>query len=237
VIAEPAPRLALHLLSFGLVLSLVLGFGALLVPVFLEIKDPLVIPRVARPHERPARRALYASLALALVGSFAADAAGAIAIAAWTRALVAGVMLAGVWKLGRLPGRRTVPAYTMWISGWLVGVGLLAAALAPAYRIAAHHVTLIGGFGALTMAIASRVVVTHGGRGPDAEVRVLTPSRAALLAVALGTRLGAEGAGAHTGVWLAVSALAWIVAWIGWLVAAWRATGKPRAAVAPTAAG
>src|SRR5512140_354437 len=44
--AEPAPRLASRLLSVGMVLSMVVGMGGLLVPVFLGIKDPLVIPHV-----------------------------------------------------------------------------------------------------------------------------------------------------------------------------------------------
>jgi uncharacterized protein involved in response to NO len=225
-LVEPAPRLGLRLLSLGMVLSLVLGFGAFLVPVFLEIRDPLAIPRLARPHERGARRVLYAALATSLVASFIADAWGVHAVAAWTRALVAAVLLGWVWKIGRRPGRRTVPAHAMWAAGWFVGIGLLAAALAPAHEIAALHLTLIGGFGVLTMAIATRVVVTHGGHSPNAEAGVLTPSRAALLAVALATRVAAEAAGASAPWWLAASGTAWVVAWMGWIVAAWRVAGR-----------
>ena len=228
---EPAPRLGLRMMSLGMVLSPVLGFGALLVPVFLEIKDPLLIPKIARPHERPARRALYAALALLLATTFVADALGARAIGPFGRALIATFMLVWVWKLWRLPGRRTVPAFVMWSAGWFVGIGLWAAALLPEHEIAALHLTLLGGYGALTMGIASRVVVTHGGHGPDAEGRVLTPLRAALLALALMTRLVAEGAGAAAPMWLAVSALAWMVAWGQWLLAARtslvRTTAKP----------
>jgi uncharacterized protein involved in response to NO len=228
---EPAPRFGLRLMSLGMVLSPVLGFGALLVPVFLEIKDPLLIPKIARPHERPARRALYAALAILLALTFVADALGARAVGPFGRAGIATIMLVWVWKLWRLPGRRTVPAFVMWSAGWCIGLGLWAAALFPEHEIGALHVTLLGGYGALTMGIASRVVVTHGGHGPDAEGKVLTPMRAALLAVALLARLVAEVAGAAQPMWLAVSALAWIVAWGGWLLAARsslvRAAAKP----------
>ena len=228
---EPSPRLGLRLMSLGMVLSLVLGFGALLVPVFLEIKDPLLIPKIARPHERPARRLLYATLAILIALTFVADALGARAVGPFGRALVATFMLVWVWKLWRLPGRRTVPAFVIWSGGWCVGLGLWAAALFPGNEIGALHLTLLGGYGALTMGIASRVVVTHGGHGPDAEARVLTPLRAALLVIALVTRLVADGAGAAQPIWLAVSALAWIVAWGGWLLAArsslLRAAAKP----------
>ena len=230
---EPSPRLGVRLMSLGMVLALVIGVGSLLVPVFLEIKDPLVIPKIAKPHERPARRALYASLALGLMLSFVADALGHPAVGAFARASIVTFVLAFLWKLWRLPGRRTVPAFVMWTSGWLIGIGLWAAALWPIHGIAALHVTLLGGYGALTMGIASRVVVTHGGRGPDAEARVLTPLRAGLLVVALGLRVGAENAGAAGPTWLAASALAWIVAWGGWLLAA-RGPRSPRAAPTPT---
>jgi len=228
---EPSPRLGLRLMSLGMVLAPVLGFGALLVPVFLEIKDPLVIPRIARPHERPARRALYAALAGLLALTFVADALGARGVGPFARAAIASFMLVWVWKLWRLPGRRTVPAFVMWFAGWCVGLGLWAAAVFPAHEIGALHITLLGGYGALTMGIASRVVVTHGGHGPDAEAKVLTPMRAALLLFALVARLVAEAGGEAAPTWLAVSALAWILAWAQWLLAAHpslvRAAAKP----------
>ena len=219
-IVEPAPRLGIRLMSLGMVLAFVLGFGTLLVPVFLEIKDPLVIPRIARPHERPRRRALYLALALGIVLTFAADSFGAGAVGAFGRAVFASLMLGLGWKIWRRPGRRTFPAVVLWSSGWLIGAGLWAAALLPAHEVAALHVVLLGGFATLTLAIASRVVVTHGGHGPDGEARLVTPARAALLAVALLARLAAEADPAHGPAWLAAAATAWILAWAGWYVAA-----------------
>lgn len=219
---EPSYRLGLRLMSLGMVLSLVLGFGALLVPVFLEIKDPLLIPRVAKPHERPVRRLLYGSLAAALVLSFVAEAFGAQRPALFARALVGSIMLGWVWKIWRLPGRRTVPAFVMWTSGWMIGLGLWAAALIPTHPIAAFHVTLLGGFGVLTMAIASRVLVTHGSYGPAEESRVLTPWVAAALGTALIARLVAELDASRGPWWLALSASAWMASWLAWLVGARR---------------
>ena len=219
-LVEPAPRFGLHLMSLGMVMSFVLGFGGLLVPTFIGSKDPLVIPRIARAHERPARRILYGGLGGAIALSFVADALGWRWAGAWMRVVAASFMLGWVWKLWRLPRRRTVPAFVLWTSGWLVGLGLWAAALSPVHEIAAWHITLLGGYGALTMGIASRVVVTHGGRGVNEESRVLNLGRAALLALALALRLGAESAGPNMMWWLAASAIAWILAWSGWLLAA-----------------
>ena len=79
---------------------------------------------------------------------------------------------------------------------------------------------LLGGFATLTLGIASRVVVTHGGHGPDQEARLVTPARAALLAVALAARLAAEADPARGPEWLAAAGIAWILAWAGWFLAA-----------------
>jgi uncharacterized protein involved in response to NO len=223
VFVEPSFRLGLRLLSLGMILAFVLGFGTLLVPTFLEIKDPLVIPRIARPHERPRRRLLYVALGSALVLTFVAEAAGARTVGAFGRAVVASVLLGFGWKIWRRPGRRTFPAMILWTAGWMIGAGVWAAALLPHHEIAALHVLLIGGYGTLTIGIASRVVVTHGGHGPDREARLITPLRAALLALALVTRLAAEADPAHAAGWLAAAAVCWILAWAGWFLTARRA--------------
>ena len=220
LLIEPSPRLGLRMISLGMILAFVLGFGTLLVPVFTEIRDPLVIPRIARPHERAGRRALYLAAAFALALTFVFDALGARTAASFGRAIVATVMLGFGWKPWRMPGRRTLPAFVLWASGWCIGAGLWAAALFPAHEIAAMHVTLLGGYGALTMGIASRVTVTHGGKGPDAENRLVTPARVVLLALALLARLFAEADPAHGPWWLAAAAACWIAAWTGWMVRA-----------------
>jgi len=222
IFVEPSFRLGIRLLSLGMILAFVLGFGTLLVPTFLEIKDPLVIPRIARPHERPRRRLLYAALGTALLLTFVAEAAGARTLGAVGRAVVTSALLGFGWKIWRRPGRRTFPATVLWTAGWMIGAGVWAAALLPHHEIAALHVLLIGGYGTLTLAIASRVVVTHGGHGPDREGRLVTPVRAALLALAMAARLVAEADPAHAPGWLAAAAGCWILAWTGWFVTARR---------------
>jgi len=218
---EPSYRFGLRLVSLGLVLTLVLGVGALLVPVFLGVKDPLVIPKIARPHERPARRVLYAVLIALLAIGFVLDARGQGALGNALRAAVAAFMLLVVWKIGRRPRVWSAPSAVLWSAGWLVLLGLVLAACDARHVIAALHVTMLGGFGALTIAIASRVVVTHGGHGPNAERRLLTLPVATALGLALILRLVAEWAAGGSAPWfLAASALAWIAAWSAWLVRA-----------------
>ena len=55
---------------------MVLGVGGPLVPTFTSMREPLVIPGIAKPHERYSRRLLYAAIAIALLGSPLLEASG-----------------------------------------------------------------------------------------------------------------------------------------------------------------
>ena len=224
---EPAPRFGLHLVSLGMVLALVLGVGSLLVPVFAAIRDPLVISGVAGPHQRHGRRALYAALAAALALSFVFECLGLARLGELLRAVVATVFVALVWKLTRLPGRRALGAWAMWASGWLVVLGLWLAAAFPLQAVTFHHLVFIGGYGLLTLAIGTRVVVGHGRYPVTDEGRVLSPLVVTAVALALALRVASDWlpprAQPHA---LGTSAALWIIAWL-----AWSAGALPRIAV------
>jgi uncharacterized protein involved in response to NO len=211
-----AARFGERLVSLGMVLSLVLGVGTLLVPVFAQIRDPLVIPGIAGPHERPGRRALYAAVIAALAGAFALEAAGLGRLGMFVRALAATGMVGWVWKLWRRPGRSTVPAWSMWTAGWMVPVGLAFAAAWPVHALAGLHVTFIGGFGLLTIAIGTRVVIAHGRFPISDEPLTLDPQVASGLGIALALRVAAEFDPSRLTPWLGASGLAWFVAWALW---------------------
>jgi uncharacterized protein involved in response to NO len=214
------PRFADRLASLGMVLPLVLGLGSLLVPTFAGMRDPLVIPFIAGPHERRGRRALYMALVTALGLSFVADLAGLVPAAAWLRAGVAVVMVVLVWKLYRRPGLAGAPANALWLSGWMVAAGLVLAAVMPARATAMLHVTFVGGFGLLTLGIGTRVLVSHGRHPLELERAALTPWVIAALAAALATRLAAEWMPGASAAWLASSGAAWWLAWGLWGVRA-----------------
>jgi hypothetical protein len=226
---EPAPRFGLRLISLGMVLAIVLGVGAILVPTFVGIKDPLVIPRISGAHERSRRRLFYTVLAVVFVLAFVCEALRMPQLGSILRAVVGSVMLLWVWKLWRLPSRAGTTGWLLWSSGVLVGLGLVGAAMWPAHATALSHLTLLGGYGFLTIGIATRVLVTHGGHGIDAERGILDPLVLSLLALALVARLGAEFAGPVMLTWLLVSGLAWCAAWILWLVRSWPRIGSTRA--------
>jgi uncharacterized protein involved in response to NO len=216
---EPSPRLGSQMVSLGMMLALVLGVGTMLVPVFAGMRDPLVLPGIAGPHERGNRRRLYGTLAALLLLSFACDALAWPRLGAWMRVLVAATLGLLGWKLGSLPGRRALGAWVLWTSGWMVLAGLALAAVFPFHAVAFQHLVFIGGYGLLTMAIGTRVVTGHG-RFPIAdEARMLSPVVVVLVGLALALRVGAEFApDAHHA--LGGSAALWILAWLAWALGA-----------------
>lgn len=220
VVLDLPPRFAERLLSLGTVLSLVLGVGALIVPVFIGMRDPLAIPGLAGAHERAPRRPLYTTMALLLAGSFVLDLFALPRLGFLARAIAATTVMLLVWKLYRLPGRRDLPAFSMWGSGWFVLAGLWLAVVYPPLAIAALHVVFLGGFGLLTLAIGTRVVIAHGRHGLPAERVVFTSAVAAAVLVTLLLRVSADVFAAHATFLYGASAFAWILGWGAWAVRA-----------------
>lgn len=221
IATEPAPRFAERLFSRGMVLCLVLGLGGLLATTFMSVREPIRILGVSLPGERPRRRAFVAALAASFVGALVLEALALPRSAAWLRAAAAAASLTLAWKLQRLPGRRDRLSWTLWSAGACVGIGLLGAALAPAYEVAAWHVVFAGGYGLLTAGIATRVVVSHGGHGLEAEPRVLGAAVVTLIAAAVVLRVAADAFASALYTLLAAAALAWAAGWLAWLAGAW----------------
>jgi len=205
-----------RLISLGMVLSLVLGLGSLLVPTFSAMAAPVSVPGLTGPAARANRLPLYLVLLAALAGSFVAEAMGRARLGAFLRAGVATIMLLGVWKIWRVPRRHDAPAFALWSSGWLVLAGLWMAALVPAETLAGLHVVFLGGFALLTMGIATRVTVAHGRYPLTDEPKVLSPQILSALGITLLVRLGAEWLPARALALYGVSGTLWILTWSWW---------------------
>jgi uncharacterized protein involved in response to NO len=203
-------------ISLGMILSLVLGLGGLLVPTFTMMKAPLVIPGVAGPHESGRRALLYGVLIAALASAFVAEEFRQPRFGAFLRAGTATVMIVLVWKLFRPPGRRDAAAFAMWSSGWFIVLGLWTVALVPGLTLGGLHIVFIGGFALLTLGIGTRVLVAHGGYPPDDERSVLSPLLVATALLTLITRLAAEADRSRFTLWLAISGALWVAGWMLW---------------------
>jgi len=220
---EPIPRFGTRLVAFGMILPVVLGVGGLLVPTFMAMKKPLTIPGLAVAHQRGPRRVLYALVVVGLLASLLLEARHQPALGSVLRAVVGSTVLLWVWKLFRLPGRPDRLSYALWSAGWLLFIGLWASVLVPQRPLVGEHIVFVGGFGFLTLGIATRVVVRHGGHPLALESRVIGTAALVLLGAAVLGRLGAEApdpASPDRIVLLAAAAAAWVCAWGIWVAKA-----------------
>jgi uncharacterized protein involved in response to NO len=207
-----------RLLSLGHVLGLVVGVGSMLVPTFLGHKRPdLMVPAV-----KPAWTShplFHPTIAILLGGSFALEAAGMTVLGAAARALATTAVLFGLWGIHRRSAAEPL-AWCLRIAGFAVLAGLWLAVVVPSRPLLGEHVVFVGGYGFLTMGIATRVVVGHGGWPRPDESRLLHPAVLVVLALALATRAAAELAPAQGPALWAWSGLLWALAWLGWSVGA-----------------
>ena len=213
------PRFPERLLSLGMVLSLVVGVGSLLVPTFSGMRKPLEIPGVAVAHERRGRRLLYALVIVTFIIAFATELLGQPRIGAFLRAVTVTTMGLWVWKLTRLP-RRDAPGFALWGSGWMILTGMWTTAVFPTYTLAGLHIVFIGGFALLTMGISTRVLVAHGKHPLPIERRVLDPWVVGLFLLAIVFRVRADMAPDRAAHSLGASGAFWLVAWLLWAVRA-----------------
>ncbi len=167
-----APRwdlLGRRMLTEGMVLLLVLGVSGFLGPRLLGFAQmPLV--QIGAPGPRRRIRLYLATgvaLALTLVVEYGAD----VAPLAYLRAAIASAVLLVNLTPWRAPATRTTLAWCVWTACWLVIAALWLAAIVPAHRVDFLHVLFMGGFTLLILAVGTRVTLSHGGHGLEAERR------------------------------------------------------------------
>lgn len=210
------------MLVYGFPLAVVLGVGSDILPMFLGLGQR---PAPVRPagtrlgYDRAATRR-FAGYGAALCLSFAGDAwlarLGAVAPGALLRAIVTTAVLHREWRLchcWRVPGYL---ARAVTLSAWATLAGVWGAALLPQYALHAAHGFFVGGISLLIFAVASRVILAHGGHDLQLERRSWAMLTLMLgMTLALLTRLAAPFTSnyAHH---LAYAALAWCIAVAGW---------------------
>jgi uncharacterized protein involved in response to NO len=119
----------------------------------------------------PRRTGLYLAAGAAVVLTLVVEYGGGVPLLAWLRAAIATAVLLSTLTPWRAPATRTTLAWCVWTAVWLVIAGLWLAALAPAHRIDFLHVLFMGGFTLLILAVGTRVTLSHGGHGLEAERR------------------------------------------------------------------
>lgn len=142
----------------GVFLCLAIGIGSMVLPLMAGTPPPADID--ASPAERR-KIAAYAALGALIFASMILEARGRMRLGPLLRAAVVAGGLGvggGAWRLPAKPGlhRRLV-----WVSVWMMPLGLVGAGLFPDLRIAALHVLFIGGFSLMGFNVATHVSLSH----------------------------------------------------------------------------
>lgn len=201
-----------HLALFhGLVPGLVLGVGMRLVPAILGFGPPTA--------ERLPRRGVMPLLALAFFASFAADAGGLAYVGPVFRAALGTSIGVRLWQVHRRPARTGAQARWLHVSALAFLAGPWIAAAFPAHAVHAQHLTFVAGLGLMTLLVATRVTLAHGGH--DLALEASSKAIVATAVLALGAAVVRATAGFAPRTYLlhlAMAAVLWIAAVLTWAV-------------------
>jgi uncharacterized protein involved in response to NO len=160
----------------------------------------------------------YAAAGAVLVASLVLHATGSVRLGLVLRAAVTIAVLCAA-RAWRRPSRSGTNRKLLWLAIWMLPAGLLVAALFPEHRVAAMHVTFIGGFGLLAFAVATHVTLGHAGYATHQAGRPRAIAWfGALFATAMVIRaVGPVLSSSYFQV-LGVAALTWLVAACVWAI-------------------
>jgi uncharacterized protein involved in response to NO len=132
---------------------------------------PALLGRAPLPTEgqTPAKLKVFFALAVAFFGTYGLEVFVDFQIANILRALVFSGIGFNFWHLQKLPKRKERHAFWLWVSGWFLVLSQWGVALFPTYRIHALHVLFMAGLALMTLMIATRVCLSHGGHGTGLE--------------------------------------------------------------------
>ena len=206
-------KLGPRMLEQGMVLAFIMAIGPFLGARLMGLKP------AARGFPRNAgnRIALYVLAGVLLMLSFWIESGHSAPAGRLLRALVVGVHLLRTVPVYRLPDRSLWHLRFLWLSFWCVIAGLLLSGIFPEYELASMHITFIGGFGLMTLMIASRVIAAHCGFESlwDSNARVFRVVGITFVA-ALVTRVAADLYPDHYFGFLHIGAGFWLVGALAW---------------------
>jgi uncharacterized protein involved in response to NO len=201
------------LLLQGMFTGLVLGVGALAVPLMTRGEPP---PDATPSRRDAAVRAAHVAAALLLAASFWIGARFSLQAALLLRGAIAlGALLLGA-RIWRRP-RAAWNARVILTAAWMVPLGyLLAAAFPDRYR-GPLHLTFVGGFALLALAVSTQVTLGHGGRS-DLMLGKPRPvlAIAALTLLAAGARVAFQFDVERGRWWMAIAAGLFLTATLVW---------------------
>lgn len=203
------------LIEQGVFLCLVIGIGALILPLMSGTPPPPDFGSTPG-HTRVALG--FLALGATVTATLVAEALGAVRWAPVVRGVAVAVGLGWGGGARRLPGRPGFHRKLVWLAAWLAPTGLIASGLVPDFRVPALHVLFIGGFALMAFGVATHVSLGHLDLTREATGRP-RPLVALFvgLTLALFARVVADWSDSYF-THLASAALCWIAGTAVWLV-------------------
>jgi uncharacterized protein involved in response to NO len=146
------------LVEQGVFLCLAVGIGSLVLPLMAGASPP---PDLGSAPREAWKALLYAAAGAAIFASLLLEQGGFVRTGPLLRAAVVAVGIGiggGAW---RPPGKPGVHRKLVWLSVWLMPVGLIVSATWPDYRVPALHILFIGGFSLMAFGVATHVILSH----------------------------------------------------------------------------
>ncbi len=204
------------------ILSLVLGIGSRLAPFLMghgEAPDAASSKAEANLRSVNRGRSLILPLIVFWLSYFLEahfQPLGSVQLARVLRGIVLLYVFGFQWKLFERPKNTTRQAWGLWVSAWMMMLGLFASSVAT-WRVHSLHLFYIGGLGLLTLMVATRVTLAHGSKRLLLEKTsaVLYPV-IALLLLAAWARFAAILLPQFYVQTLAVAASLWVVGLLLW---------------------
>ncbi len=194
----------------GFLLSIVLGIGGFLAPRLMGLPQQGAASR---------RQRVWVNLTAGVIlfSSFWMEGLGWVSAAYGLRAAVAAFAFL---RSGLLQNRPKAPDFFLKLlrfSIWMVVLGYWMGAFLPRHKTMMLHFVFIGGYSLMTFAVATMVVLSHGGEGARLQKPLWILNWIAVtLPAALAFRLAAQFFPAFYFQLLGISGAIWLTAAVGW---------------------
>lgn len=209
----------------GLMLAFVLGIGAKLVSALLGWQPPIMIELDQRKASRHWEPFFILVAGVYLIGILT-HALGSTQLGDFLWAICSTAVGVTKWKIFSKPRTEGRLAWCLWISIWSVVLGLWLMALFPGLRVHFEHIIYVTGMALMTLTVACRVILSHGGHGIELEKRSRSLlAMCLLLLLAMATRVTAVFMSpesyfrhlAYAALILIVGVLVWSFVFIGFI--------------------
>ena len=207
-----------RLIAEGMVLMLVMGVAGKLAPMFFGFSKANPLTQLGNASAIQQKLKWNLLIALGLVATFWIEYGfGLVELALYLRATIATLVFLGTMKIHRKPLERGMLVQALRWSNWAILLGMWGSAFHPQYRVEVLHVLFIGGFGMMILAIATRVILSHGKYPVEHEKTSPWLGIAAwVLFASLMIRSISTLAGRHYFSMLGLAGSLWIVALLIW---------------------